>query len=230
MCSAFNLDNRCDNRIINFFWNVFCPNTRCLDILCVQEKTYKSPSRSHYQGPQSSMQYSFGKNKFIFLEVWSEGLCFWRDAKINSRWRWRCVLSNMPERKVCSPFNQQNFQYLRLKKVLSLLSRAENFFKVKKPTISWFVGDATHWFARITSRDWEKAKPLPFVKKFFTNRNQAHPNLSRKRQKLFRFWHNRVDSPMSDTVAQKWITNHILYTLFLQYSIIVFWVSDDGFQ
>ena len=40
-------------------------------------------------------------------------------------------------------------------------------FKDQKPTNILFGGDGTHCFARKTSRDYEKEKPSPFLKKFF---------------------------------------------------------------
>ena len=39
-------------------------------------------------------------------------------------------------------------------------------FKEQKLTIMLFGGDGTHCFARKTSRDYEKEKPSPFLKKF----------------------------------------------------------------
>ena len=38
-----------------------------------------------------------------------------------------------------------------------------------------FGGDGTHFFARETSRDYEKEKPSPFLKKFL---RQSHPSTS----------------------------------------------------
>ena len=40
------------------------------------------------------------------------------------------------------------------------------FLKDQKPTIMLFGGDGAHFFARKTSRDYEKEKPSPFLKKF----------------------------------------------------------------
>ena len=48
-------------------------------------------------------------------------------------------------------------------------------FKDQKPTIMLFGGDGTHCFAKKTSRDYEKEKPSPFLKKFLT---QSHPSTS----------------------------------------------------
>ena len=39
-------------------------------------------------------------------------------------------------------------------------------FRDQKPTIMLFGGDGTHCFARKMSRDYEKEKPSPFLKKF----------------------------------------------------------------
>ena len=48
-------------------------------------------------------------------------------------------------------------------------------FKDQKPTILLFGGDGTHYFARKTSRDYEKRKPSPFLKKFL---RQSQPSTS----------------------------------------------------
>ena len=39
-------------------------------------------------------------------------------------------------------------------------------FEEQKPTIMLFGGDGTHCFAGEMSRDYEKEKPPPFLKKF----------------------------------------------------------------
>ena len=46
----------------------------------------------------------------------------------------------------------------------------------------------------------KKKSHLHFWKKSSANHNQAHPNLNQKKQKLFHLWHNRVDTPLVDTV------------------------------
>ena len=48
-------------------------------------------------------------------------------------------------------------------------------FRDQKPTIMLFGGDGTHCFARKTSRDYEKGKPSPFLKKFL---RQSQPSTS----------------------------------------------------
>ena len=53
-------------------------------------------------------------------------------------------------------------------------------FKDQKPTIMLFGGDSTHCFARKTSRDYEKEKPSPFLKKFLrqsqSSTSEREPN------------------------------------------------------
>ena len=53
-------------------------------------------------------------------------------------------------------------------------------FKVQKPTILLFGGDGTHCFARKTSRDYEKEKPSPFLKKCL---HQSQPSTSEPESK-----------------------------------------------
>ena len=48
-----------------------------------------------------------------------------------------------------------------------LMQRFEYSFKDQKPTILLFGGDGTHCFGKKMSRDYEKEKPSPFLKKFF---------------------------------------------------------------
>ena len=60
-------------------------------------------------------------------------------------------------------------------------------FKDKKPTIMLFGGDGTHCFARKASRDYEKEKPSPVLKRFF---RQSQPSTSEpelKKVEVFQF-------------------------------------------
>ena len=52
--------------------------------------------------------------------------------------------------------------------------------KDQKLTIMLFGGDGTHCFARKTSRDYEKEKPSPFLKKFL---RQSQPSTSEREPK-----------------------------------------------
>ena len=53
-------------------------------------------------------------------------------------------------------------------------------FEDQKPTILFFGCDGTHCFPRKTSRDYEKEKPSPFLKKFLC---QAQPSTSEREAK-----------------------------------------------
>ena len=94
MCGVFIPDCGYDNRTINLNGNVYCPNTKCSGKLCMHQKSFQSLGRSEYQ----SLCVRCGKfllkiKQIPFFVVWSRGLHFRRDSKINSRCYWRCVLS-----------------------------------------------------------------------------------------------------------------------------------------
>ena len=48
-------------------------------------------------------------------------------------------------------------------------------FKDQKPTLMLFGGDGTHCFARKPSRDYDKEKPSPFLKKFLRQSQSPAP-------------------------------------------------------
>ena len=56
-------------------------------------------------------------------------------------------------------------------------------FKDQKPTIMLFGGDGTHCFARKTSRDYEKEKLSPFLKKFLRQSQPSTSELEPKKDK-----------------------------------------------
>ena len=57
-------------------------------------------------------------------------------------------------------------------------------FKDQKPTILLFGGDGTHGFARKSSRDYEKEKPSPFLKKFLRQSQPSTSQLEPKKDKV----------------------------------------------
>ena len=59
----------------------------------------------------------------------------------------------------------------------------------------------------------KKKNLVRFWRSFSANGNQAHPNLSQEKQKSFRLWHNRVDSPLVDKINQN-IFFHSHFKLF----------------
>ena len=60
-------------------------------------------------------------------------------------------------------------------------------FKDQKPTIMLFCGDGTHCFAEKSSRDYEKGKPSPFLKKFLrqsqTSTSEREPKKGQMKSK-----------------------------------------------
>ena len=59
-----------------------------------------------------------------------------------------------------------------------------NRFKVQKAIFILFGGDGTHCFARKTSRDYEKEKPSPFLKKFLHQSQTSKSELAPKKAKM----------------------------------------------
>ena len=123
LCSAFAPICGNDNITSNPLGDVFCPNTKCSGKLCLHKKILNLSAEAIINVRNARLyvlgaQYSFWKsNKFLFLDVWRRDLQFRRGAKMISICYWRCVWSKMPKRKVCWPFNQQNFQFLLRQKV-----------------------------------------------------------------------------------------------------------------
>ena len=107
-------------------------------------------------------------------------LHFGRDEKITSSCFWRCVLSNRSKQKLCLLFNQEIFQFLRLKKCKACTHVLNVPFKDEKSTTMLFSVDGTHCFAKKTCRDYEKEKPSPFLKKLL---DQSEPSASKPKPK-----------------------------------------------
>ena len=127
------------------------------------------------------------------------GLHFWRDAKNNSRCYWRCVLSNMHKQKVFTCQPTEILLSTTVKSAMPALTCLKLHLRTKSD--NYIVWRCWHIFLR-------KKNHLLFWRMLSANHNPAHPNLSRKRQKSFFLWHNRVDITLLDTVNQKF--NYIL--------------------
>ena len=78
-------------------------------------------------------------------------------------------------------------------------------FKDRKPTIMLFGGDGTHCFAKKSSRDYEKEKLSPFLKKFPANHNQAHPNVNQKRTNHVQIWNKQIRFLLADDLSNIFI-------------------------
>ena len=109
-----------------------------------------------------------------------------------------CIVQHEEMKKVFFFSTNITTSFYDCKKCKACYHSLNKPFLDQKPTIILFGGDDTHCFARKTSREYEKEKSSPFLRK--ANHNQAHPNLNQKRQKFFHIWHLRVDTPLVDTV------------------------------
>ena len=136
---------------------------------------------------------------WVFFEVWTRVFYFRRDEKIISRCYLRCVMSNMHKKEWVYLSNNKIFSFCDCRKCKACLHVLNTPFMYKKPTIILFVGDGTHWFWK-RRFDFGKQNLSAFLKKFFHQPPSSTPELVPKRQKSFHLWHNRVDSPLVDTV------------------------------
>ena len=103
-------------------------------------------------------------------------------------------------------------------------------FKDQKLTIMLFGDDGTHCFAVKTSRDDEKEKPSPFLKYFL---RQSQPSTSEpepKKVESIHLWHNRVDTPLVDTVNQNFVYIIFLNVFSLHESNKILSVSNYGIE
>ena len=85
MCSVFTPDCGYDNSTIILIGDVYCPNTKCLDKLCLHKETFQSLGRRDYQCPQcasvcqvrnisfedqtNSFFLSLGQGGYLFEEI-----------------------------------------------------------------------------------------------------------------------------------------------------------------
>ena len=179
MCSV--TDCGYDNSTIILIGDVYCPNTKCSGRICLHKKTFESLGRSDYQCPQcgsvcqvrnipfeeqiNSFFLSLGQGVYIFEE---------RPKSIQE------VIGDV----YCPTCRNEKCVYISTNKTTSFYDCKKckacchvlNIpFRDQKPTIMLFGGDGTHCFAKKTSRDYEKGKPSPFLKKFL---RQSQPSTS----------------------------------------------------
>ena len=74
-------------------------------------------------------------------------------------------------------------------------------FKEQEPTVMLFGGGGTHCFARKTSRDYEKGKPFPFLKKFIHQSQPSTSELEPKRTNRVQIWNERIRFLLADDLS-----------------------------
>ena len=153
------------------------------------------------------------KNKSSFILKCDQGVYLWRDAKINSKCYWRCVLSRnvLLKTKVCRCLYMES-EWWKLLRMFSMQSGCYVFnfaFKDQKWTIMLFGGDGTHCFVINTSHDYPNEKPFLFLRKFLCQRQSATPEPVTKKQKslhwlihLKKFQFSRLVLQFQSTVKQ----------------------------
>ena len=95
-------------------------------------------------------------------------------------------------------------------------------FKDQKPTIMLFGGDGTHCFARKTSRDYEKEKPSPFLKKLL---RQSQPSTSEPEPKKVQIWSPK--NMESKIRSKKWVQ---IWIKRIRYLLVDNWSNIFIFQ
>ena len=68
-----------------------------------------------------------------------------------------------------------------------------------------FGGDGTHCFARKTSRDYEKEKPSPFLKKFLRQSQPSRTEPEPKMLKRVKIWDKRILILLADDLSNIFI-------------------------
>ena len=94
-----------------------------------------------------------------------------------------CILQHVEMNSVFTFQPKKTTSFYDCKKCKTCCNVLKILFKVQKPTIMLFGGDGTHCFARKTSRNYEKEKPSPFLKKFL---RQSEPSTSEPEPKKFK--------------------------------------------
>ena len=74
-------------------------------------------------------------------------------------------------------------------------------FEEQKPTIMLFDFDGTHFFARKTSRDYEKGTLSPFLKKFLRQSQPSTSALEPKKTNRIQIWNKRIRFLLADDLS-----------------------------
>ena len=105
-------------------------------------------------------------------------------AQQGTRDNWRCVLPTGRNEKCVYISTRKTTRFYDCKKCKACCHVLNSPFKDNKLTIMLFGDDGTHFFARKTSRDYEKEKPSQFLKKFLS---KSQPSTSEPEPKKSEF-------------------------------------------
>ena len=170
MCSTFTTDCRYNNSFIKLIRNVFCPDKKCSEKLCVHEKTLQSFESSDYQCPQCNFtcqvrSFPCEKDTLLFFLKNEQGIYVFTETQksiqdvIGDLYRQTC-----PNEKCVSVSTNKYSSFYVCKKCEDCSHVLNIPFREQIPTLPFFGGDGTPCFARKTSRDYQKEKASPFLK------------------------------------------------------------------
>ena len=130
------------------------------------------------------------------------------------------------------------FTFEPIKTLITVRRTAES----AKPAVTCFIirfrFKNSYWFFRWRwyilldqkGESWLRSRnSSPLLQMYLCNRNQLHPNLNRKREKI-RSSHNPIELTLVDTNNQTILSCLILYIFSLQFNSIIFSVSREDFQ
>ena len=171
ICSAFTLDCRYYSCDIDVIVNVWCPNTMCSEKNCGDKVIFQSLGSSDYQGPQYSSTHHvrnipFKEQTSLFFLKFGQGVVNFEETQKFMWTHFRCVLFNMPKRKICSPSNQQKFCCYGCKNAKFPLMCQIFVFGTKSWQLWYLVVMVQVASQTKTRRDYEKRSQSHFLKRF----------------------------------------------------------------
>ena len=191
------------NKFIKLILNVYCPNKRCSCIFCLNKKNF--PSLSEIPRFRSAILASDNK-QFCFSRSVTEEITCLKTCKIQFKMFLEMFFTQHVQMK--SVFTCQSTKFL-LSTTLESGNPAvtclifHSRYKKRQYSNFWEIVDTVLQERRVANA--EKENHFHFWRILSTNPNQAHPNLCHKMKKSSHLRHQRVDSPLVDTVDQQFI-------------------------
>ena len=135
-------------------------------IFACKKKTFQSLDRSDDQGPQCKSINQVRNNSFgeSFFLKFSQVTFFEETRKSTQDVIGDLYCPTCANEKCFHLSTYKSFRFCDCKRCKACFHVLNSPFKDRKPTISMFGCDCTHWFAKAPSRDWEKRNPFPLLK------------------------------------------------------------------
>ena len=223
MCSELTLDSQFDKSNIKLIGNVYCPETMCLNILCMHKMTFQSLDRSGRRFPECESMCQVCISPFeeqtnsFFLKFAQRIYIFEEKEKPFQDVFGAVCCSTCPNEIYVHFSTNKACGFYDCKKCKSCSHVLNIYPRGTKNGQNCCLVEMVHIalqekrFANMT-----KEIHLHFWRNFLANHSKPHRNMSQKRQKSFLFWNGPVGFPMVDTVNHNLITSLILYAFDLQ--------------